>query len=358
MGWLKIRMPNGGWRSVSKNGAGPEAGAQLKVRLDDGTWARHVDPSEATARPLHLRGKDGRWANALSMTERPLGKLSRIVVFDFGNDHHRLWIGPPPALMTITHDECDPVRIYNATAGHYVVMPEGTYPTVDGPFNAREVVDANRAVDSAWMEASSYRYWSNGGSYGGLPRYDVSEGYTRIFNTGHVVVDFDLVRRLLPTDVGTIDGAKIQFIGFAIADNYGHRPPAAYKYHWYLHETTGQIPVYLQSSGETPPRLVRVARSVGENMSMHPRQLDAVQGTLLASGPVDDPQFKVTPWETIRYTRDMSAEEFSSVDHLDFMFSLDHLEAPDPPKVNEYGYAEEYEITGQIDYLAVEVYYH
>lgn len=107
MGWLKIRMPDGAWRPVSKNGAGAGPDGQLKLRQPDGRWKVHVIPDAPGADPLYLNNYG--WETALWMADDYVGRWVAYKPRWFNvapaNEYHgspawsagwsRRWGGPP-----------------------------------------------------------------------------------------------------------------------------------------------------------------------------------------------------------------------------------------------------------------------
>lgn len=73
MGVFNLRMPDGTWKVISTNAAGPVGTGQLKLRMPDATWALHA-PHVFSTNPLQL-DTGWVWETVLWMSTVPPGAL-------------------------------------------------------------------------------------------------------------------------------------------------------------------------------------------------------------------------------------------------------------------------------------------
>lgn len=335
MGWLKIRKGAGGglpahWDSISKAGGGPDGPGALKLKQPDGSWVVHVDPRTYLAKPLCLNTFG--WQPVLSMG--PQISTKQVFVFNYDRPFYARQC---PWMDTRVYDGSSPSvnRLSPPPAGPVLFPPE-FYPTIWYVPDSvdRELVDGNKitVTSDRWgLFARSWRRWTRPWTDDSFaqPRYEIPMHMQHLHQTSHVTVDLDYIRRHHLPARSTLEGARLHFLGnsaFPVVPT--NKPPGLDRYMWRLYETTGQIPVALETMYGTG-ELVRVPRAVGENMQIDVRTLANIVGPVIGTGRMD---LLPDTLGGIDVTYNVPVAEFMTKDHLDFSLTIDRLGDPNPPQ--------------------------
>lgn len=315
MGWLKIRMPDRTWRSISKAAGPPDAQGVLKVLHWDGTWVQHADSSTPDAEAVYLR-RGSSWERALWLAPATFPELLRT-----NWDLSRL--APYPHFQILHRFGTD---TDNKKVDEIVKYAHGNYG-----FTSESTKEVNwGGVLAKPAQFSTYR-------------------------VGHTTVDLGLILRSLP---GEPTSAVIEFEFSLYASAQGSasnpgldNPRINFPYRLYnahIYETTDQptltwspitnpysftfrdVPTgreRLTSGGD-----VLVVDDAGFIVSgKHIGSVNFWDDTAWYNGGYGSGWYRVAkPGTTL--TRRVTGRELATLDHLDFAIYCDEIEAPAPTK--------------------------